>query len=196
MHARSLLRVPPGAGACAASAGSSKGSPQPRPASSLSTLSLPNTTVTLAQPVAAGAFTPPAGEECPAGPAVAAGAAAGRSSPTCPAFCRVQATLKPSSDSDIKMELWLPAAGWNGKFRGTGNGGLGGGAGVNAGQLAAGVRAGYAAAGNNTGHDGDSSYAMDHPEKIKDFGYRSAHEMTVASKGVDQGVLRHGAEAR
>src|SRR6185503_10329646 len=50
---------------------------------------------------------------------------------------RVQATLKPSSDSNIKMEIWLPvAASWNGKLRGTGNGGLGGGATVGAGPLA------------------------------------------------------------
>ena len=94
-------------------------------------------------------------------------------------------------------------SGWNGKFRGTGNGGLGGGAGVNAGQLAAGVRAGYAAAGHNTGHEGDSSYALEHPEKIKDFGYRSAHEMTVASKalikafyGTDARLSVHGRRRR
>src|SRR3984893_12558186 len=117
----------------------------------LATLSLSNTTVTLAQSVAAGAFTPPAP---PAG-----GRARGQQFNDLPAFCRGQATLKPSSDSDIKMELWMPAAsapgvgGWNGKLRGTGNGGLGGGAGVNAGALAGGVRLGYATAGNNTGHD-------------------------------------------
>ena len=88
-----------------------------------------------------------------------------------PAFCRVQATLMPSTDSEIRMELWMPAAAsWNGKFRGTGNGGLGGGAGVNPGGLANSVRLGYAVAGNNTGHEGDSRYALDHPEKIKDFG--------------------------
>ena len=99
-----------------------------------------------------------------------------------PAVCRVAATLKPSSDSDIRMELWLPAS-WNGKFRGTGNGGLGGGTpSMNA--LAGGVRRGYATAAHNTGHAGDSSYAMDHPEQIKDFGYRATHEMTVASKAL------------
>ena len=99
-----------------------------------------------------------------------------------PAVCRVAATLKPSRDSDIRMELWLPAA-WNGKFRGTGNGGLGGGTpSMNA--LAGGVRRGYATASHNTGHAGDSSYAMDHPEQIKDFGYRATHEMTVASKAL------------
>jgi feruloyl esterase len=138
----------------------------------LAMLKLPNTTITLAQTVAAGAFTAPAGGR-------------GGNFNDLSAFCRVQATLKPSSDSDIKMELWMPEpAKWNGKFKGTGNGGLGGGATVNAGPLATGVRLGYATAGNNTGHEGDSSYAMTHPEKIKDFGYRSAHEMTVASKAL------------
>src|SRR5215471_3860847 len=133
--------------------------------------------LSLAQTIAAGSCTAPA----------RGGQAAGRglSFNDLPEFCRVQATLKPSNDSDIKMELWLPvAAKWNSKLRGTGNGGLGGGAGVNAGALANGVRRGYATAGNNTGHDGDSSYALEHPEKIKDFGYRSAHEMTVASKAI------------
>jgi feruloyl esterase len=144
----------------------------------LSKISLPNTTITLAQTVAAGAFTAP--------PARGGGAGGGTGSnlyANLPAFCRVQATLKPSADSDIKMELWMPVeASWNRKFRGTGNGGLGGGAGVNPAALATGVRLGYATAGNNTGHEGDSSYAIDHPEKIKDFGYRAVHEMTVAAK--------------
>jgi len=141
---------------------------------SVSSLSLPNTTITLAQTVAAGSFTAPG-----------RGGQRGQQLTDLPEFCRVQATLKPSSDSDIKMELWMPAtSAWNGKLRGTGNGGLGGGAGINAGALANGVRRGYATAGNNTGHEGDSSYAIDHPEKIKDFGYRSAHEMTVASKAI------------
>jgi feruloyl esterase len=29
----------------------------------------------------------------------------------------VAATLTPSSDSDIKIEVWLPAQAWNGKFK-------------------------------------------------------------------------------
>ena len=175
---------------------------------SLATLSLPHTTITLANIVDAGTFVPfPAGRGGPppaAPPARGAGAggpegvggrgaggAQGRggrggapASPFAdlPAFCRVTATLMPSGDSDIKMELWMPVTGWNGNLRGTGNGGLGGGAGVNPGALAGGVRRGYATVGNNTGHEGDSSYALSHPEKIKDFGYRSAHEMTVAAK--------------
>jgi len=140
----------------------------------LKSLSLPNTKITLADPVAAGAFLPPPG---------------GKGNPQqfadLPAFCRVQATLTPSSDSDIKIELWMPvSASWNGKFRGTGNGGLGGGAAVGAGPLANAIRSGYAAAGNNTGHEGGSNYAIGHPEKIKDFGYRSSHEMTVVAKAL------------
>jgi feruloyl esterase len=80
------------------------------------------------------------------------------------------------------MELWMPMR-WNGKFRGTGVGGLGGGP-ISTTALAGGVRRGYATAAHNTGHEGDSSYAMDHPEKIKDFGYRATHEMTVTSKAL------------
>jgi feruloyl esterase len=144
------------------------------PCPDLKSLALPHATITLADPIDAGAFRPPAG---------------GRGNPQqfadLPAFCRIQATLAPTSDSDIKVEVWLPAAaGWNGKFRGTGNGGLGGGAAVGAGPLAAALRDGYAAAGNNTGHEGGSDYAIGHPEKIKDFGYRSSHEMTVFSKAL------------
>jgi feruloyl esterase len=140
----------------------------------LKSRALPHTTITLAESVAAGAFRPEPG---------------GRGGPEqyadLPAFCRVQATLAPSSDSDIKVELWMPAAAsWNGKFRGVGNGGLGGGATVGSGGLASAVRGGYAAAGNNTGHEGGSNYAIGHPEKIKDFGYRSSHEMTVFSKAL------------
>ncbi len=178
---------------------------------SLATLSLPHTTITLANVVDAGTFVqfPPArgGAAAPPPPpargagagvgegagrgagAGGAGQGRGRGGPASPfadlpAFCRVLATLMPSPDSDIKMELWMPVAGWNGNLRGTGNGGLGGGIAVNPGALANGVRRGYATAGHNTGHEGDSSYAMSHPEKVKDFGWRSTHEMTVASKAI------------
>src|ERR1700704_170270 len=85
----------------------------------LAAVAIANATVTLAQSVAAGAFTPPvrgAGTGAPAG-----GRGRGPQFADVPAFCRVRATLKPTSDSDIKMELWLPAAsaggsgapGWN-----------------------------------------------------------------------------------
>jgi feruloyl esterase len=157
-----------------------RGSASAATCESLTSVTPPNTTITLAQTVAAGSFVAPG-----RGPSTGSGQAAGQRLTDLPEFCRVMAMLKPSIDSDIRMEIWMPAeASWNGKFRGTGNGGLGGGTGANANALAGGVRRGYATAGNNTGHQGDSSYALSHPEQIKDFGYRSAHEMTVTSKAL------------
>ena len=143
----------------------------------LATMKLAGGTITSAKFVAAGAM--------PAPPARGGGpAAGGRGNPFAdlPAVCQVAATMRPSADSNIKIEVWMPSSGWNGKLRGTGNGGLGGGTGANANALAAAVRRGYATVGSNTGHEGNSSYALEHPEQIKDFGYRAAHEMTAAAK--------------
>ena len=81
---------------------------------SLSSLALPNTSMTLSQVVPAGAFTLPG-----TGPATPQFS-------LLPTFCRVAATLTPSSDSDIKIEVWLPVADWNGKFQAVGNGGWAG----------------------------------------------------------------------
>ena len=49
---------------------------------------------------------------------------------------------------------------------------------------------------HNTGHEGDSSYALEHPEQIKDFGYRATHEMTVASKALIRAFYGKRADAR
>jgi feruloyl esterase len=147
----------------------------------LKSVSLPNTTITSAETVAAGAFTPPPAN----GRAGAAGRGRGPAAnpyAEVPAFCRVTATLKPSADSDIKMELWMPTAGWNGKYQTAGNGGYAG----NVGQqgLAAGVRRGYAIAATDTGHTGGAENMYGHPEKIVDFAYRALHETTVQSKAL------------
>jgi feruloyl esterase len=133
-------------------------------------LALPNVTVTLAEPVGAGAFTPPGGE-------------AGAGFRALPAFCRVAATLKPTSDSDIKIEVWLPASGWNGKFQAVGNGAFNGTIGYAA--MAAALSRGYAAASTDTGHvGGGARWALGHPEKVIDFGWRAVHEMTVTAKKI------------
>src|ERR1700676_4220047 len=66
-----------------------------------------------------------------------------------PAFCRVTATLTPSSDSSIKIELWLPESGWNGRFLGTGGGGFQGV--INYAELSSGLRAGFAATNSDLG---------------------------------------------
>ncbi len=98
-----------------------------------------------------------------------------------PAFCRVKVTDMPSSDSDIKTEVWLPVAGWNGRYRATGNGGFAGE--IYFGDMAAAVTEGYATSGTDTGHTGNgASYALGHPEKVKDFGWRAVHDMTVETK--------------
>src|SRR5665213_2321987 len=142
---------------------------------SLASLGLPNATITLAQPVAAGEFTPP-------------GKTAGGPPPTVaykdlPAFCRVAATLKPTSDSDIKIEVWLPASGWNGKFQAVGNGGWAGVISYSA--MAEALRDGYATSSTDTGHVGATgSFVTGHPEKLVDFGYRAVHEMTLKAKSV------------
>jgi len=138
---------------------------------SLAALALPNATITSVQAVAAGAFAPPGGRGTPPGAA------------SLPAFCRVAATLAPSSDSDVKIEVWLPSAGWNGKFQGVGNGGWSGA--IAYGALGEALTRGYAAASTDTGHEGGSGqFALGHPEKLVDFGWRAVHEMTVQAKAV------------
>jgi feruloyl esterase len=134
-----------------------------------SSLKLPNTTVTLATAVAAGAFVPPGRS------------AASADAKRLPAFCRVALTIAPSPDSDIKSEVWLPAAGWNGKLLEVGNGAWGGS--IQYAALVDALARGYAAASTDTGHTGsDASFALGHPEKLIDFGYRSVHETAVQAK--------------
>ncbi len=89
----------------------------------------------------------------------------------------------PSPDSDIKIEVWLPIADWNGKFLAVGNGGLAGT--ITYGWLASALQEGYAAASTDTGHaDANASFALGHPEKVVDFAYRAVHEMAVKSKAI------------
>ena len=143
----------------------------PEACESLSSLRLPDAAITAAQRVAAGAFTPPG-----------AGAAADGFK-SVPPFCRVAATLKPSSDSDIKVEVWLPLSGWNGKFQAVGNGGWAGTIGYAA--MARAVERGYATGSTDTGHAGaTAAFALGHPEKLVDYAYRSEHDMTEKAKAV------------
>jgi feruloyl esterase len=100
-----------------------------------------------------------------------------------PEFCRVTASLRPTPDSDIRIEVWLPLAGWNGKLQAVGNGGWAGVIGYPA--LAAALAGGYAAAATDTGHAGNTArFATGHPEKLVDYGYRAVHETTVAAKAL------------
>ena len=145
----------------------------------LTSLQLPDATITIAQTVAAGAFVPP-----PAGPPPGAAATDFKE---LPAFCRIAATLRPTGDSDIKVEVWMPVEGWNGRFQGRGNGGFAGSISYDA--IGAAVQQGYAGASTDTGHAAaatDASWALGHPEKVADFGFRAVHEMTQFAKRVVQ----------
>jgi feruloyl esterase len=97
----------------------------------------------------------------------------------------VAATLTPSSDSDIKVEVWLPVENWNKKLQSVGNGGWAGVISYPA--LANALREGYAAASTDTGHVGGSgSFALGHQEKLIDFGWRSEHEMTLVARSISR----------
>ena len=151
---------------------------QSLPCDQLSALSLPQARVTAAHVVAAGAFVLP---PRPAGaPPIAADAFQ-----DLPPFCRVAATLTPSADSDIKIEVWLPLTAWNGKFQGVGNGGLAGTITYSAGRggiergMAEALRRGYATASTDTGHSADQiPLFLGNSDKLVDFGYRAVHEIT------------------
>ena len=143
----------------------------------LAGLNLPHATVTEAEVVGAGEF------KSPPGPILGADASALYKK--LPAFCRVVVHSHPTADSDIPIEVWMPLEGWNGRMLATGNGGFAGSIGFS--DLGAAVAKGYATAGTDTGHEGafiDASWALDHPEKVADFGWRGIHEMTVTAKAV------------
>ena len=99
-----------------------------------------------------------------------------------PAFCRVAATLHPTADSSIGVEVWLPQD-WNGKYQAVGGGGWAGNISYTA--MAAALVEGYATSSTDTGHKGgDAKFAPGHPEKILDYAYRAVHEMTVHAKAL------------
>src|SRR5579864_4180518 len=163
------------------------------PCTNLLSLNLPDTTITSAADNTTGVFGPP-------GPTQITGL---------PYFCRVTATLIPTSDSNIKIEVWLPETKWNGRFLGTGGGGFQGIISYN--ELASGITAGFASANSDLGtgssgcsplycgSDGNMGNPLatafgdpatpatglfGHPERIKDFGYRAIHLMTVRGKEI------------
>jgi len=133
---------------------------------SLASLKLPSTTITLAEKSGKGSGA--------------------KGLESLPAFCRISATIEPTSDSDIKVEIWLPMTGWNGKYQAVGNGAFAGY--INGSAMSAALERGYATSSTDTGHhDGSAAsanFALGHPEKVIDFAYRSEHEMVLKSKAV------------
>jgi feruloyl esterase len=153
---------------------------QGTPCAELTSLSTPETTIVSATVVPAGPFDWPEG-------AFRVPGTENEPPSQLPAHCRIAMVLKPTADSNINVELWLPEADWNGKFMATGNGGWAGAIqGYDAMQNA--LRRGYATAASDTGHsaaDGPlGMFALGHPEKVIDFAYRSLHLMTVRAKEI------------
>jgi Tannase and feruloyl esterase len=141
----------------------------------LAKLEVPNAVITTAKAVAAGEFVGPRHPFT--------GADMTPFYKTLPAFCRIVAHAHPSSDSDIPIEVWMPLAGWNGKFEGLANGGFAGS--IDYLSLGASILHGYAAVATDTGHTAsaiDAKWALGHPEKVIDFGHRAIHEMTRIAK--------------
>jgi hypothetical protein len=159
---------------------------QPCPA--LRDLRLEKTTITSAQLVDSGKFVAPVARR--------------RASPefftafnTLPAFCRVQAVARPSSDSEISIEVWLPATGWNRRYLGVGNGSFGGS--INYHRLGESLRSGFATSSTDTGHQGapsESAWAINHPEKQADFDYRAVHETALTAKALIQSFYKSAPE--
>jgi len=120
------------------------------PCEGLASVSLPHATITAVHTVAAGAFVPPGGR------------GNGDGFKKLPSFCRVAATLRPSADSDIKVEVWLPVSGWNKKFQAVGNGGWAGTISYPA--MSRAVEQGYATSSTDTGHSTPGAgFAPGHP---------------------------------
>ena len=142
--------------------------------------------ITSAEFVPEGPFVAPAG----------AGQNANDDQAPIPAHCRVRMVLTPTPQSNINVELWLPAEDWNGRFLAVGNGGWAGSI-QGYGDMRMALRRGYATAGTDTGHsaaDGPNGmFALNNDEKLVDFAYRAIHEMTVKSKEVI--TQAYGAEA-
>jgi feruloyl esterase len=193
MHHRHLLVI--SAAALFVSAAFGAAPAAATPCTNLSGLHLQHTTITSATDNDTGTFVTPTTP-----PTTLTGL---------PAFCRVTATLVPMSDSAIKIEVWLPKTTWNSRFLGTGGGGFQGIISYTA--LAAGIQQGFAAANSDlgTGASGCSPLycgsagnmgnplailfgdpatpttgLFGHPERIKDFGHRAIHLMTLRGKEI------------
>jgi feruloyl esterase len=85
------------------------------------------------------------------------------------AYCRVRATSKPTGDSDIRIEVWIPVGSqWNGKFEQVGNGGFAGAMPYS--RMARALVLGYAVAGTDDGHQAadntDAGWALNHARRL------------------------------
>jgi feruloyl esterase len=140
----------------------------------LAARALPETTITAAQAVTTGSFTPPGSTNALTG---------------LPPFCRVAGEINPTAESHIRFEVWMPLENWNRKFAGVGNGGWAGT--ISFAALGEQLRRGYATASTNTGHEAApglnmARFAYEKPEQLIDFAYRAHHETSVRARTLVQ----------
>ena len=134
---------------------------------SLTSLALPDTSITLAKAVPAGSFKP----------------AGGQAINNMPAFCQVHGIIKPTPVSAIHFEVWLPAAGWNGKLQTVGNGGLAGT--ISFAAMATALRTGFATTSTDTGHTAEEPHEwLQNRDRLIDYSYRGLHLTTVNAKAI------------
>jgi feruloyl esterase len=118
--------------------------------------------------------------------------------PNNPGVCRVTAvTTHPPAADKVRIWVAIPTSNWNGRFLGTGGGGLVGGSEAGAIQP---VALGFAAGATDGGHEGGSgAFALDAKgrlnwESIRNFAHVGIHEMTVTGKALTQAM--YGAAPR
>jgi feruloyl esterase len=98
--------------------------------------------------------------------------------PAAPAHCRVRGIAAGS----VGYEVWLPAAGWNGRLLSVGNGGFGGSIPLPA--LTEGLAEGYAVTGNDTGHQGEDRAWMADRARVRLWGHSATHLVTEPAKAI------------
>jgi feruloyl esterase len=146
---------------------------------SLATLRVPHVTVSLAQSIAAGTFTVPPPPE-------------GKGEPVdLPGFCRVTGISQPVEDSEIRFELWMPTKDWNGRLQQEGNGGYAGA--IPYQSMIPALREGFATVATDDGHvgPGHPAWAIGHPQKVIDFGYRAVHDTAENAKLIVRAFYGH-----
>lgn len=102
-----------------------------------------------------------------------------------PAFCKVEGQSHPTTDSDIKFEIWMPVSGWTGRYYQVGFGGFSGG--IYYPELKRMLLMGNAVAATNDGHEDSvisANWALGHPEKLVDWGYRGMKATRNIAKSV------------
>jgi feruloyl esterase len=103
-----------------------------------------------------------------------------------PAHCRVLGASHPTGDSDIRFVVAVPlGAAWNGRYQQVGSGGFSGF--LPDDDVLEGLAAGNAVAGTDDGHEAagnDARWAVGHPEKLIDYGYRALKETTDAARAI------------